>query len=208
MRLQLALDMLSSEAALSMAKTVEPYVDIIEVGTPLLKHEGISVVKLLRQHFPDKTILVDLKTMDVGKYEADFAFDAGADMVTVLGVADDSTIAGAIASAKICGKAVVVDLINVVDKPARARQSQALGVQFVAVHSGIDQQHQGQSPLTDLLAVKEAVSIGVLVAGGIRLETLPRVLHLNPEIVVVGGAITSVADPVAVARAICEALRC
>lgn len=206
MRLQLALDMLSSEAALAVAKTVEQYVDIIEVGTPLLKHEGISVVRLLRKNFPDKTLLVDLKTMDVGKYEADFAFAAGADMVTVLGVADDSTIAGAAASAAAHGKAVVVDLINVADKPARARHAQSLGVQFVAVHSGIDQQHQGQSPLTDLLAVKEAVTIGVLVAGGIRLETLPEVMRLNPEIVVVGGAITGAADPVAAARAIREAM--
>lgn len=206
MRLQLALDMLSSEAALNVARSVESYVDIIEIGTPLIKHEGLGVLRLLRQHFPDKTILVDLKTMDVGQYEADFAFGAGADMVTVLGVADDATIAGAVASAKAHGKAVVVDLINVADKPARARQAESLGAQFVGVHSGIDQQKQGQSPLNDLKAVQDAVSIGVLVAGGIRLETLPQVKALQPEILVVGGAITGAGDPLAAARAIREAM--
>lgn len=206
MRLQLALDMLSSQSALQAAQAVAPLVDIIEIGTPLIKHEGLGVLHLLRQHFPDKTLLVDLKTMDVGQYEADFAFDAGADMVTVLGVADDATIAGAVASARAHGKSVVVDLINVADKPARARQAQALGAQFVGVHSGIDQQKQGQSPLSDLKAVQDAVTIGVLVAGGIRLETLPQVVAHQPEIVVVGGAITGAADPVAAAQAIRNAL--
>jgi 3-hexulose-6-phosphate synthase len=206
MRLQLALDMLSSDAALQVAKAVEQYVDIIEIGTPLIKHEGLGVVHLLRRHFSQKAILVDLKTMDVGQYEADFAFAAGADLVTVLGVADDATIAGAVASASAHGKSVVVDLINVADKAARARQAQALGAQFVGVHSGIDQQKQGHSPLIDLQAVREAVSIGVLVAGGIRLETLPEVLRLNPDIVVVGGAITGAGDPAAAAKAIREAI--
>ncbi len=206
MRLQLALDMLSSEAALNAAKAVESYVDIIEIGTPLIKHEGLGVLHLLRRNFPDKTLLVDLKTMDVGQYEADFAFGAGADMVTVLGVADDATIAGAAASAAAHGKAAVVDLISVVDKPARARRAQELGARFVAVHSGIDQQKQGQSPLTDLRAVREAVSIGVMVAGGIKLETLPQVVGLAPDIVVVGGAITGASDPAAAARAIRAAM--
>lgn len=201
MRIQLALDMLSSNNALTIAQIVEPFVDIIEIGTPLLKHEGISVLRLLREHFPQKTLMVDLKTMDVGQYEADFAFEEGADMVTVLGVADDATIAGAIASANAYGKAAVVDLINVVDKPARAIRVQALGAQYVAVHSGIDQQKHGHSPLSDLRAVKNAVSIGVLVAGGITLSSLPDILALSPDIVVVGGAITGASFPVDVAKA-------
>lgn len=201
MRLQLALDMLSTEGALDVASKAVESVDIIEIGTPLIKHEGLSVLHRLRQAFPDKTLLVDLKTMDVGQYEADFAFAAGADMVTVLGVADDATIAGAVASAKAHGKAVVVDLINVADKPARARQAEALGAQYVGVHSGIDQQRQGQSPLDDLKAVREAVSIGVLVAGGINQETLPKVRQHKPDIVVIGGAITGATDPAGAARA-------
>ena len=144
--------------------------------------------------------------MDVGQYEADFAFGAGADMVTVLGVADDATIAGAAASAAAHGKEAVVDLISVVDKPTRARRAQELGARFVAVHSGIDQQMQGQSPLTDLRAVRDAVSIGVMVAGGIKLETLPTVVGLGPDVVVVGGAITGASDPAAAARAIRAAM--
>lgn len=206
MRLQLALDMLSSEVALQVALATANHVDIVEVGTPLIKHEGLQVVKLLREHLPNKTLLVDLKTMDVGHYEADFAFTAGADMVTVLGVADDATIAGAVAAAQAHGKEVVVDLISVADKPRRAAEAQALGAHYVGVHSGIDQQKQGQSPLTDLQAVQEAVSIGVLVAGGIQQSTLPQVMALQPEIVVVGGAITGAVNPAIAAQNIRQTL--
>lgn len=206
MRLQLALDMLDSEVALRLTESVRPYVDIIEIGTPLIKHEGLGILKLLRKHFPEKTILVDLKTMDVGQYEADFCFGEGADMVTVLGVADDATIAGAIQSASAHGKSAVVDLINVSNKPARARQAEVLGAKYVAVHSGIDQQKRGHSPLTDLRGVQDSVKIGVMVVGGIRLETLQDVTPLSPHIIVVGGGITSASDPTATARAMSEAI--
>ncbi len=202
MRLQLALDMLSTESAVNVAEAALPYVDILEIGTPLIKHEGLKVLHTLRARFPDKTILVDLKTMDVGHYEAEFCFQAGADMVTVLGVADDATIRGAVAAAGKYGKEVVVDLINVADKPARARAAQALGAHFVGVHSGIDQQQQGHSPLQDLQAVRDAVEIGVAVAGGIQASVLGQVTASRPDIVVVGGAITSAADPAEAARLI------
>ncbi len=202
MRLQLALDMLHTDAALEVAMAAAPWVDIIEIGTPLIKHEGLNVLYKLRERFPDKRLLVDLKTMDVGRYEADFAFGAGADMVTVLGVADDATLAGTIASAQAHGKTAVVDLINVNDKATRARQAQAMGADYVAVHSGIDQQHQGHAPLADLGSVRQAVSIGVSVAGGIGLDNLDPILALNPDIVVVGGAITSAQDPMEAARLI------
>lgn len=203
MKLQLALDMLTTEDALRVATLAKDHVDIIEIGTPLIKHEGLKVLHALREAFPDKTILVDLKTMDVGRYEADFCFDNGADMVTVLGVADDATIKGALESARNHAKEVVVDLINVADKAARARAVQGFGAHYVGVHSGIDQQLQGQSPLDDLKAVQDAADgIGVVVAGGINLGSLPTVKALRPEIVVVGGAITGAPDPAKAAAAI------
>ncbi len=44
-------------------------------------------------------VFADLKTMDAGEPEAEIAFEAGADLVSVLGSADDSTIAGAVKAA-------------------------------------------------------------------------------------------------------------
>ena len=45
---------------------------------------------------PTATLLADLKIVDAGELEAQIGFDAGADIVTVLGVAHDVTIQGAL----------------------------------------------------------------------------------------------------------------
>ncbi len=206
MRLQVALDCKDAQTALGIAEKVAPYVDIIEAGTPLIKIEGIGIVTNLKKAHPDKIILADLKTMDVGKFEADFAIEAGADIVTVCGQAASGTIKGAIEGAKAAGKECMVDLINVSDKPGRAKQAVEWGADYVGVHSGIDQQNEGQGPLEDLKAVSSAVSIPIIVAGGIDVDTVGKLADVGPDVVVVGGAITGAADPAAAAKAIKEAL--
>ena len=66
--IQLALDSLDFDQTISLAEQTAPYVDIFEIGTPCIKHNGINIVKELRERFPKKLILVDLKTMDAGEY--------------------------------------------------------------------------------------------------------------------------------------------
>ena len=95
MKLQVAMDVLTTKDALELAGKAAPHVDIIELGTPLIKAEGLSAITAIKEAHPDKIVFADLKTMDAGELEADIAFSAGADLVTVLGVAGDSTIAGA-----------------------------------------------------------------------------------------------------------------
>ncbi len=207
MKLQLALDVLTSEEAVDLVYRTREYIDIIEIGTPLIKHEGISIVRCMKKLFPDKSLLVDLKSMDVGAYEADFCFDAGADLVTVLGAADDRTIEGTLESAHRHGGAAVVDLINVRNKLPRLRAMEAMGADYVGIHSGIDQQAAGASPLADLKRLSKVGTVPLAVAGGIGPDTLNAIVRYRPQIVVVGGAITGVADPGAVAQAMAETLR-
>ncbi|HHD77179.1 MAG TPA: 3-hexulose-6-phosphate synthase [Campylobacteraceae bacterium] len=206
MKLQLALDVLTTDEAMKLAEATKDSIDIIEIGTPLIKHEGIGLVKKMRKAFPDKEILVDLKTMDVGEYEADFCFDAGADIVTVLGVADSGTIEGAIKSAKKHGKKVMVDLINVKNKVKRAKKAKKLGADYVGIHSGIDQQNRGHSPLEDLKEVSKKVNIPIVVAGGINQETIADIIKHKPAVVVVGGAITGSKNPAKAARKLKESM--
>jgi 3-hexulose-6-phosphate synthase len=205
-KLQLALDMLDQRQALAILEKTAEYIDIIEVGTPLLKYQGISIVHTIRQQYPDKTLLVDTKTMDVGQYEADFCFAAGADMVSVLGVADDNTIRGAFASARAHSGKVMVDLIGVPRVVERARFLDTLGVDYLGIHSGIDQQQRGKTPLQELREVSASVHTPLSVAGGINPATLPELLRYNPGIVVIGGAITQAQQPGAMAQAVREML--
>ena len=75
--IQMALDSLDFDQTVALATKVAPYVDIFEIGTPCIKHNGVNLVKELRARFPDRLILVDLKTMDAGEYEATPFYAAG-----------------------------------------------------------------------------------------------------------------------------------
>ena len=94
MKLQIALDLDSADKAVAMAAQVYGLVDIIELGTPLMLKEGVGVVGRMKRRFPDALILADMKIADGGYMEARFAVEEGADIVTVLGMAEDETILG------------------------------------------------------------------------------------------------------------------
>ena len=200
---QMALDSLDFDATVALATKVAPHVDILEIGTPCIKHNGIEMLKTLRAKFPNNKILVDLKTMDAGFYEAEPFYKAGADICTVLGTADIGTIKGVIDVANKYGKMAQVDLINVADKKARTLEVAKLGAHIIGVHTGLDQQAAGQTPFNDL-AMVTALNTGakVSVAGGVKAATVRQVVDAGADIVVAGAAIYGAADPAASAAEI------
>lgn len=207
MELQFAIDTLTIERALELAAAAAPHVDILELGTPLIKSEGLSAITAIKQAHPDKVVFADLKTMDAGELEADIAFAAGADLVTVLGTAGDSTIAGAVAAAKKHGKGVVVDLIGVADKPRRAKQAVALGAEFVEVHAGLDEQAEEGFTFESLLRDGEASGVPFSIAGGVKAATIPAVQDSGARVAVAGSAIYSASDVGAAAAELRAAIR-
>ncbi|BDC51865.1 hypothetical protein F183_A41800 [Bryobacterales bacterium F-183] len=59
--------------------------DIIEMGTPLLKTQGVAnVVPAFRKRFPDAILLADMKTMDGGGGEARAVYSGGANVIDFL----------------------------------------------------------------------------------------------------------------------------
>jgi 3-hexulose-6-phosphate synthase len=201
--IQLALDSLDYDTTVALAQKAHLSVDIIEIGTPCLKVNGLKLVKDLKARFPTKQILVDLKTMDAGYYEAEPFFKAGADITTVLGTSDLDTIKGVIAVANAYGKCAQVDLINVADKAACASAAAAAGAHIIGIHTGIDQQIAGQTPFNDLAnLLAQGLPVRVSVAGGIKASTVQQVVTAGANIIVVGGAITGAKDPKAAAAEI------
>lgn len=203
--IQLALDSLDVNQTLRLAGLAAPFVDIFEIGTPCIKHNGVALVRELKKKFPTKLILVDLKTMDAGEYEATPFYAAGADICTVLGVSGLPTIAGVIKAANAHNAEVQVDLINVPDKVTCAKESAKLGAQIIGVHTGLDAQAAGQTPFADLQAIaKLGLPVRISVAGGIKQSTVQQVARAGANIVVVGAAIYGAASPADAAREICE----
>ncbi len=200
---QMALDSLDFDATIALAEKVAPHVDILEIGTPCIKHNGIELLKTLRAKFPNNKILVDLKTMDAGEYEATPFYAAGADICVVLGASDLGTIKGVIKAANAHGKKAQVDMISVTDKVAKAKEVAAAGAHIIGIHTGLDQQAAGQTPFNDLSAIA-ALNLGVeiSVAGGVKAATTAQVRDAGATIIVAGAAIYGAADPAAAAAEI------
>jgi 3-hexulose-6-phosphate synthase len=202
MKLQVAMDVATLDEALVLSRQVAAYVDIIELGTPLIKHEGVAAISALKSAYPDKIILADMKTADAGELEADIAFTAGADLVTVMGAADDDTIKGAVASAKNHGKGVVADMITVQDRVTRAREVAELGVDFVEIHAGLDEQAQEGYSIQSVIDAGKEAGVAFSVAGGVDIDSIADVQAAGALVAVAGGAIRNASDPAAAARAL------
>jgi len=205
--LQVALDLLNAHRALNIAKdAVEGGADWLEAGTPLIKSEGMDVVRMLKQTFPDKTIVADMKTMDTGALEVEMAAKAGADVVCILGVSDNSTIIDAIKSARKYGSKIMVDLIGVMDKEKRVKEMEKLGVDYLCIHVGIDEQMIGKKPFDTLTSISKSTSIPVAVAGGLNSETVADAVKAGASIIIVGGAITKAKNVVKATKIIKKAV--
>jgi len=208
--LQLALDFVNLAQAMRVARdAVQGGVDWLEAGTPLIKSEGLEAVRALRREFPTVPLVADMKIMDAGRIETECAAKAGANVVHVLGVAADSTIAECIEAARRYDARVCVDLVGLQSREAmagRAREVEAMGASSVCVHTPIDLQMRGEAPFENLRAVASVVSIPVAVAGGINSETASEAINAGASIVIVGGAISKASDPKAAAAAIKQAI--
>ncbi|WP_296835129.1 3-hexulose-6-phosphate synthase [Marvinbryantia sp.] len=190
MKLQIALDLDSLEKAQKIGEKVHDLVDIIELGTPLMLKEGTRAVAQMRKSFPDVLILADMKIADGGYIEAKFAFDEGADIVTVLGISANETILGVRRAAREAGKMVYVDMLSVTNLKDRARELDALDVDIIGVHTAFDVQQTGRTPFDDLAILKaNCKNAQVAVAGGVKLDTIHKAIELGADIAIVGNAL-------------------
>jgi 3-hexulose-6-phosphate synthase len=186
---QVSLDLMTIEDAMPVAETaVRAGVDWLEAGTPLILGEGLHAVRALRREFPHHPIVADLKTMDAGYLEAEMMFKAGATHVVVMGVAHRATISNAVRAAREYGGKVMGDVMVHPDKPACARMMQDLGVDYVIVHTGLDERNaeKGKHPFDDLDAVVRAVSIPVQAVGGLTIEQAVECPRRGAPLVVIG----------------------
>ncbi|MCY3714409.1 MAG: orotidine 5'-phosphate decarboxylase [Gemmatimonadetes bacterium] len=226
MLLQLALDTPHAGTVRRLLDETAGDVDIIELGTPLLIRYGVDIIGEIRRDHPDKKILADLKIADAGAVEAGLAFDAGADIVTVLGSAHPATLREACERAKRSGGRVMADLITareVDEAVSLARRLDRTGVDYICLHTAFDARGQsgpggpgepgepggpgrpGDSArnLEGIGRVGAAVErTGLAVAGGLDPDLIKQLIPHAPDIVVVGGYITGNSDPGRAVRAV------
>lgn len=174
--------------------------DWIEAGTILIKSEGMNAVRQLKAAFPDHVILADMKTIDTGAMEVEMAAKAGADIVILLGSSDDSTIQDAVRAARKYGVKLMADLISIDDPSNRAVQLVDMGIDYINIHAGIDQQMTGNDPVKDIKELK--VNVPVAVAGGLDAKSAAKAVVSGARIVIVGGNIVRSSNVTAAAKVI------
>jgi 3-hexulose-6-phosphate synthase len=90
---QISVDVATVEQGLRVAgAALAGGVTIVEMGTPLLKNEGVAnVVPAFRRKFPEALLLADMKTMDGGGFEARAVYAGGGNIVDFLALAGVDT---------------------------------------------------------------------------------------------------------------------
>jgi 3-hexulose-6-phosphate synthase len=92
-------------------------------------------------------------------------------------------------------------MITVVDgRVARIREVSKLGVSFVEIHAGLDEQARPGYSIERLLADGREAGVPFSIAGGVRIETIASVRAAGATVAVAGGAIYNAADPGAAAK--------
>ncbi len=180
--LQVALDLLNAERALAIAHdAVKGGADWLEAGTPLIKSEGMDIIRQLREQFPD--------------------------IISILAASDDATIKDASNSARKYGAKLMIDLIGTPDIIKRAQEVKLLGADYLCIHVGIDEQMHGKKPLSRLKELVKHTTLPVAVAGGLNSETVPEVVNAGAQIIIVGGAITKAKNVIQATRTIKKTMR-
>ena len=209
--IQVALDHPEMDQQIKVVKQL-PKSDriIIEIGTPFLKKYGVESIKKIREVATDMFLVADLKTLDVGKLEVDFAFDATADAVVASGLASSSSIDKFLLEAERMGIYGYVDMMEVPDPLEKLKTLKRIP-HVVILHRAIDvEQANGDSneaqrrawsivpKIKELYSKNKLVSgkdrVLVAVAGGIEPNTAIFALEMGADILIVGRYITSSKD--------------
>lgn len=200
--LQLALDFIDLNEAIRVADRAAYYVDWIEAGTPLIKSCGMLAVQALKERFPGKKIVADMKIMDTGALEVRLAAEAGADAITVMGASDLSTIKEAITEGRRLGKMVIVDTMGT--EHSKIEEIERMMPDYICPHVGIDQQRRGIK-LEDVVR-KTKTRIPLAVGGGITASTVHSFVEAGAQLIIIGNAITRAKDIRAEAKRVREAI--
>ncbi len=195
--LQVAFDLVDvAEVRRVLAALPESDHILIEVGTPLVKMLGISVVKEIRAIRPGAFVILDLKTLDTGNLEVRLAADSTADAVVISGLAPKKTLELSIREARKTGIYSIIDMLNVTDPLAVLKSLEVLP-DVVELHRAIDMEKSAHawSNIGEIQALaKDGRRLLVAVAGGIRVDTEAAALAAGANILVVGRAITRSKD--------------
>ena len=209
MKLQLTLDHGKYHEMIKVVDMLAEHVDVIEIGFPQVITFGLTLVKELRERHPDLCLCVDAKVFHGGTGVTTRCFEAGANIVTVLSGAPDPVIAKMVEKAKAYDGKIMCDMAATPRTTGkRTAEVDNLGVDYVMVPSGYIPEYDYDldahkrswlrpkvRPLDLAGVVKRNLHHAKLaIHTGINETNIRDVVALQPELVLVGGAIVGTND--------------
>lgn len=210
-RLQIALDTDSISKALGSLNKAIGNIDVIEVGTILILHEGLRAVREMRALYPDKPILADVRIAEAGSIIARACYEAGASWVSCVAGASLTTIKQVVEVAQEYGGEVQVELNDDHYSLEKAKSWREAGVRHVIVKRSRDREAAGilEWGSEDLQRIEDLKKLGFIVSitGGIKPNELDTFKDASVDVVIAGRSIVGAEDPNAAAKTFQDALR-
>ncbi len=194
MKLQVAFDCTDLDQAITVAKEIADYADILEIGSLLIYKYGEQAIKRFRDEFPQKTILADAKIADRGKDAVTIFASAGADWITVMAGAGKNVIHVACTQAHILGKKIILDLLDSSSLGQSALEAQSLGVDAVLFHKPSDEEDQ-LSFFDRWEMVRGNTKLPIFISTNITRESINDILAIGPHAIIISKPIVLAQNP-------------
>ena len=177
-------------------EAIQGGVDIIEVGTPLIKKNGLNIVDLLHKKYPTIPIYADLKMMDFPEMEIIDYFVAGSSFVSVMAFSNNQNILKAFAIAKSHDKKIFVSLMGYpeCDIKRRVKSLSELGTEYIIAHGSGETEDAFNDLKRQIELINPIDNIKLIVAGGINELNIDSILRFQPEIIIIGRGISKQKD--------------
>ncbi|AUI72023.1 orotidine 5'-phosphate decarboxylase [Companilactobacillus alimentarius] len=207
MKLQVAIDRVPLERALLMMRDLDSIVDVIELGTSIVKDYGLVRLRDEKIHLNHSKLLLDLKTNDEGKYEFEKGFSTGADILTVMASSSRETIEQVYDVAMKNQKQILIDLMETDEK--KIEEISDFKDAIFCIHHSKDAGSGFDAATTTANFHKNHPEIEhIAVAGGIDLSQAKILASQNiADMVIVGSKISGQDDPVSAAKNFMEVIQ-
>ena len=200
MKLQVAIDRVELDYSKKIAKQLDPIVDIIEMGTSLVKDYGYYALAKEQLGLSHAELLIDSKTIDEGKYEFEKGYEVGADILTVMGVSSIGTLNTTYQVARDQNRQMFIDLMEVTD--TKLPEIVDFPDAIYGIHHAKDNKDNFDATHSVEVFHKNYPNVNrINVAGGIDLEQARKLKEQGiAETVIVGGKIMKSDDPIKTAE--------
>jgi 3-keto-L-gulonate-6-phosphate decarboxylase len=205
--LQVALDSLDRrQAAHIAAALMEAGVPLLEVGDPLIKRYGASIIEEVKSAAPNAIIVSEMMSADWSRDQVELAAFFGADVVLLIGPASVLAVRGAVEAARRYGMALIIDVPHSHCSDIWIKSMEECGVDGFVLTGNIDIGTSGPFISESAENLRRWTELPIGISGGFDLPDILTALDYDLDILIVGRGVVDATDPQVAALALMDQL--